>query len=104
MVPAITTGNHGKPGDCGGPPVFGRPTTTVGEGVAPPAGVGLGETPGVGLATGVGVGGAATVHTPEGGVIWLVSKVRAPFRARARPVRILAPVFIVMSLSAIKLP
>ena len=102
MVPAITTGNHGKPGDCGGPPVFGRPTTAVGVGLGETPGVG--DAPGLGLAPGVGVGGAATVHGSTGGVIWLLSKVRDPFRARARPVRILAPVFRVMLLSAIKLP
>src|SRR5665213_181655 len=44
------------------------------------------------------------VHVPAGGVMRLVSNVSAPFRARARPVRIFAPVTIVILVSAIKLP
>jgi hypothetical protein len=43
------------------------------------------------------------VHVPLGGVMSLESNVSAPFRASARPVR-LAPVTIVMLVSAIRLP
>lgn len=108
MIPAIAAGSHGNPGGCGGPPVFGRRTTEAGVAVA--LGVGLGDTPGLGLGVGpgdtagVGVGAAATVHVPTGGVMLLVSNVSVPVRARARPVRMLAPVTRVISVCAIRLP
>lgn len=91
MVPAIASGHHGKLGCCGGLPVFGGPIAGV-------------EAVGVGPTVGVGLGPGPTVHGPVGEVIWLVSNVTAPFRARARPVRMLAPVVTVMLVSASRLP
>jgi len=86
MVPKIASGHHGKSGWCGGLPVFGGATAGV---------VGVGPT---------GVGAVGIVHVPVGEVIWLVSNVTAPFRARARPETILAPVVMVILVSAITFP
>ena len=88
MVPKIASGHHGKSGPCGGLPVFGGPTEVEAVGVGPTGGVGAG----------------GIVHVPVGAVIWLVSNVTAPFRARARPETILAPVVMVILVSAITFP
>ena len=88
MVPKIASGHHGKSGCCGGLPVFGGATAGV-VGVEPTTG---------------GVGAGGIVHVPVREVIWLVSNVTAPFRARARPETILAPVVMVILVSAITFP
>jgi hypothetical protein len=44
------------------------------------------------------------VHAPTGGLMLLSSSVSAPFRANARPLRILAPVVMVILVSAITFP
>src|ERR1700686_3794034 len=78
---------------------LGFPAPVGGTGVVPVddvLGVGLAEDwLGVAVAVGVGVAPAPTVHAPTGGLMTLSSNVRAAPSAIARPVRILALVFMV---------
>ena len=91
MVPAIASGHHGKLGCCGGLPAFGSLATP--------------SVPAVGLDDGLGAAvEPVAVHVPAGGVMLFLCNVSAPFRARARPVRMLAPVFMVILDNAIRLP
>ena len=69
------------------PPITTRPTPRPGSAEAAPV---------------PGTGTEETVHAPAGGVMWLSSRVSAPFRARGRPLRILAPVTMVILVSAIR--
>jgi hypothetical protein len=84
--------SQGKlPRMSGGTPV--APGNTAAAGVVPGVGLGLGPAPVTG----------SEVHSAAGLVIVFVSIVTAPFRARARPMRV-ALVFMVMLVRAITVP